>query len=133
MFCPSGAQFRDLDSGALHFERECKAERAGLYCGARIAPMQPVLSVAKPMDVIGPDRCDTTSVAEWLIDGARSAPEAGQVLAELCHRLLACGIPLWRVAVFVRTLHPDIPGRAFVWRSGEEVQVRAADFELFES
>jgi adenylate cyclase len=85
------------------------------------------------MDVISPDRCDTTSVAEWLIDGARSAPEAGEVLAELCHRLLACGIPLWRVAVFVRTLHPDIPGRAFVWRPGEEVQVRMADFELFES
>jgi adenylate cyclase len=85
------------------------------------------------MDVISPDRCDTTSVAEWLIDGARSAPEAGEVLAQLCHRLLACGIPLWRVAVFVRTLHPDIPGRAFVWRPGEEVQVRMADFELFES
>jgi adenylate cyclase len=85
------------------------------------------------MDVISPDRCDTTSVAEWLIDGARSAPEPPQVLAQCSERLLGCGIPLWRVAVFVRTLHPDIPGRAFVWRSGEEVQVRAADFELFES
>jgi len=85
------------------------------------------------MDVIDPDRCDTASVAEWLIDGARSAPEAGQVLAQACERLLGCGLPLWRVAVFVRTLHPDIPGRAFVWRSGEQVQVRAADFELFES
>ncbi len=85
------------------------------------------------MDVIDPDRCDTASVAEWLIDGARSAPEPHQVLAQACERLLGCGIPLWRVAVFVRTLHPDIPGRAFVWRSGEQVQVRAADFELFES
>jgi adenylate cyclase len=85
------------------------------------------------MDVVHPDRCDTTSVAEWLIDGARSAPEPHQVLAQCAERLLACGIPLWRVAVFVRTLHPDIPGRAFVWRLGEEVQVRTADFELFES
>jgi len=56
-----------------------------------------------------------------------------QVLAQSCERLLGCGIPLWRVAVFVRTLHPNIPGRAFVWRRGEEVQVRPADFELFES
>ena len=85
------------------------------------------------MDVISPDRCDTTSIAEWLIDGARSAPEPHQVLAQSCERLLGCGIPLWRVAVFVRTLHPNIPGRAFVWRRGEEVQVRPADFELFES
>ena len=85
------------------------------------------------MDVISPDRCDTASVVEWLIDGARSAPEPHQVLAQCGERLLGCGLPLWRAAVFVRTLHPDIPGRAFVWRSGEQVQVRAADFELFES
>src|SRR6266702_3922200 len=104
------------------------------YIAAPPSPRcSPVPSVAKPMDVISPDRCDTTSVAEWLIDGARSAPEPHQVLAQACERLLGCGIPLWRVAVFVRTLHPDIPGRAFVWRSGEQVQVRAADFELFES
>ena len=37
------------------------------------------------------------------------------------------------VAVFVRTLHPNIPGRAFVWRPGEAVQVRPANFGLFES
>jgi hypothetical protein len=85
------------------------------------------------MDVISPDRCDTMSVADWLIDGARSAPEPHQVLAQCAERLVGCGIPLWRVAVFVRTLHPNIPGRAFVWRTGKEVEVRMADFELFES
>jgi adenylate cyclase len=73
------------------------------------------------------------SVIDWLIDGARSALEPDQVLAEGCERLLHCGIPLWRVAVFVRTLHPNIPGRAFVWRQGEDVQVRPADFGLFET
>ena len=68
----------------------------------------------KAMDVLHPDRCDTTGVAEWLVDGARSAPEAGHVLAELCHRLLACGVPVWRAAVLVRTLHPDVVGRRFL-------------------
>ena len=85
------------------------------------------------MDAISPDRCDITSVVEWLVDGARSAPEPHQVLAEGSERLCRCGIPLWRVEVFVRTLHPNSPGRAFVWRPGEAVQVRPADFELFES
>src|SRR5437016_3588606 len=85
------------------------------------------------MDAISPDHCDTTSLAEWLVDGARSAPEPHQVLAQACGRLLDCGLPLWRVAVFVRTLHPNIPGRAFVWRPGEAVQVRPANFGLFES
>jgi adenylate cyclase len=70
------------------------------------------------------------AVAEWLIDGARSAPLPQQILAQLCDRLVACGIPLWRVAVFVRTLHPNVMGRRFAWRPGADVEVREAPFEL---
>lgn len=72
-------------------------------------------------------------VADWLIDGARSAPQPVQVLAQLSERLVACGIPLWRVAVFVRTLHPQVMGRRFIWRPGTEVEVSEAPFELLES
>jgi adenylate cyclase len=36
-------------------------------------------------------------------------------LQQLCHRLLDEGIPLHRVAVFVRTLHPNVAGRGFIW------------------
>ena len=57
-----------------------------------------------------------SEVVEWLADGARSAPESPDVLKKLCEDLVACGIPLWRVAVFVRTLHPDVFGRSFIWR-----------------
>lgn len=66
------------------------------------------------------------TVRGWLIDGARSAPRPQDVLAQMCDRLLACGIPLWRVAVFVRTLHPHLMGRRFLWRPGEAVQVGEA-------
>jgi adenylate cyclase len=45
----------------------------------------------------------------------------------------SCGIPLWRVAVFVRTLHPHIMGRRFIWRPGAEVEVREAPFDLLET
>jgi adenylate cyclase len=73
------------------------------------------------------------TVVDWLIDGARSAPQPQQVLAELCDRLVACGIPLWRVAVFVRTLHPNVMGRRFVWRPGAPVETSEAPFELLET
>ena len=73
------------------------------------------------------------AVVDWLIDGARSAPKPQQVLAELCDRLVACGIPLWRVAVFVRTLHPNVMGRRFIWRPGAEVETSEAPFELLET
>jgi adenylate cyclase len=66
------------------------------------------------------------AVTAWLIDGARSARRPQDVLAQLCDQLLACGIPLWRVAVFVRTPHPDLMGRRFMWRHGEDVQVSEA-------
>jgi adenylate cyclase len=77
-------------------------------------------------------RCDTRTIAAWLIDGARSAAQPAAVLAELCERLVACGIPLWRVAVFVQTLHPNVMGRRMIWRPGAEVEVSNAPFELLE-
>jgi len=56
-------------------------------------------------------------VLDWLIDGARSDAPSEEVLASLCQRLIACGMPLSRVAVFVTTLHPDVMGRRrFLWK-----------------
>jgi adenylate cyclase len=70
---------------------------------------------------------------QWLIDGARSAPSPPQMMAETCERLVAAGLPLSRVGVFVRTLHPDIVGRNFVWRLGGEVVVGSANYEMLAS
>ena len=73
------------------------------------------------------------AVIGGLVDGARSTMQAHQVLAELCDRLVGCGIPLWRVAVFVRTLHPQVMGRGVKWRLGAEVTITEASFEVFDS
>jgi len=73
------------------------------------------------------------AIADWLTDGARSAVQPQEILAQLCDQLVACGIPLWRVAVFVRTLHPQVMGRRFVWRPGTEVETSDAPFELLET
>jgi len=82
----------------------------------------------------GPMRdTDIRAIADWLIDGARSAPLPHDVLAQLCDRLVACGIPLWRVAVFVNTLHPQIIGRRFIWRPGADVEIAEGRFGLFDT
>jgi adenylate cyclase len=70
---------------------------------------------------------------DWLLDGARAAERPDQVLQKLCDDLSAGGMPLWRVGVFVRTLHPDILGRGFVWRPGQQVEVGTANFSILES
>ncbi len=72
-------------------------------------------------------------ITDWLIDGARSAPTPPQMMAEACERLVRAGLPLWRVGVFVRTLHPDIFGRNFIWRPGAEVEVGTVDFAILDS
>ena len=73
-----------------------------------------------------------TPVIDWLIDGARSAPLPQQVLTELCERLSACGLSLWRVMVFVRTLHPQVVGRRFVWHPQTGTVVTEAPFEVLD-
>jgi adenylate cyclase len=77
--------------------------------------------------------CDTSAIAAWLIDGARSAARPKDVLSELCERLLVCGIPLWRVAIFVRTLHPEVTGRRYLWRRGAEVEVGELPYERLDT
>src|SRR5258705_5450370 len=69
----------------------------------------------------------------WLIDGARTAMNPSLMVSETCERMVAAGLPLWRVGVFVRTLHPDIYGRNFVWKPGAEVEVGSVDFKILES
>jgi len=72
-------------------------------------------------------------VTDWLIDGARSAGSPSRMMAEVCERLVAAGLPLWRVGVFVRTLHPDIYGRSFIWRPGAEVEIGTVDFNIVDT
>jgi adenylate cyclase len=76
---------------------------------------------------------DLQKLSEWLIDGARSAAGSPQMMAEICERLVGAGLPLWRVGVFVRTLHPDILGLNFIWRPGAEVVTGSADHSFVDS
>lgn len=69
-------------------------------------------------------------IIDWLVDGARSAANPARMMAETCERLVAAGMPLWRVGVFIRTLHPDIYGRNFIWKPGAEVEIGTVDFGI---
>ena len=72
-------------------------------------------------------------LTDWLIDGARSAASPALMMAEACQRLLDAGLPLWRVGVFVRTLHPDVFGLNFIWRPGAEVVVNSVDHDILDT
>jgi adenylate cyclase len=75
---------------------------------------------------------DAADTLAWLANGARSAVTSEAVLSELCERLTAIGVPLTRVAVFVRTLNPNNIGRRFIWRRDRgAIEILDGDFDLF--
>jgi adenylate cyclase len=76
---------------------------------------------------------DIRRVLDWLAGGALSGEQSQDVLAELCERLVGCGVPLWRVAVFVTTLHPDVMGRRFLWQAESGVTTSDALHDLTET
>src|SRR3954464_8619762 len=73
------------------------------------------------------------TLTDWLIDGARAEPTPRKRMAQACERIVAAGLPLWRVGIFIRTLHPDIFGRRFIWKPGTEVEMATADFSFQDS
>ncbi len=74
---------------------------------------------------------DTSSVREWLDAGAQPAQRPQDVLQHLCRRLVDLGMPLYRVAVFVRTLHPNVAGRGFIWHEAQDaVEIVTAEIGI---
>ncbi|HJZ19997.1 MAG TPA: adenylate/guanylate cyclase domain-containing protein, partial [Bradyrhizobium sp.] len=76
---------------------------------------------------------DLQELTGWLIDGARSSSDTSQRFARICERLTEAGLPLWRVGIFVRTLHPDILGVNFIWRPGTEVVFGSVGHDMLDS
>lgn len=77
---------------------------------------------------------DVQSVLDWLDSGAPPARLPNEVLLHLCRRLVERGVSLYRVAVFVRTLHPNVAGRAFYWRADTDaVEVDEAEHAFLDT
>jgi adenylate cyclase len=73
------------------------------------------------------------AITDWLDAGAPPAQTPQEVLLRLCHRLRDAGMPLYRVAVFVRTLHPNVAGRGFIWNEARDaVEVTTAPIGIQE-
>jgi adenylate cyclase len=62
-------------------------------------------------------------VIEWLIgDECHELDDAG-LIAGLGRRLRAAGLPIDRLTLHLRTLHPEILGRTVAWSPGEAVEI----------
>jgi adenylate cyclase len=59
-------------------------------------------------------------IAAWLAAHGGLRADLGALLAGLCEKLVAAGMPLMRVSAGVPTLHPQVLGRQFIWRRGQD-------------
>lgn len=73
------------------------------------------------------------SLVAWLVNGVPGASRSSDVLEGVAGRLRDAGIPLERAEAFVRTLHPHIVGRSFVWATGTPVEVRENTYAYLHS
>jgi adenylate cyclase len=71
-------------------------------------------------------------LARWFVTEAYKIVDTGQLVAAAGEQLVKAGIPLYRLAYFQLTLHPELDGHAYYWRRGQAVEVRSAPAGLRE-
>jgi len=64
---------------------------------------------------------DVQPVIDWLIDEGRLLPSLNDLAANLAQRVMDAGLPLWRVRISIRTLHPLITAKSAAWEREEGV------------
>ena len=78
------------------------------------------------------DRQKLDDLFWWMLDGARPSADAREIVAGICERLVAAGVPVERFALFIYTLHPNLQGRRIRWLAGEGVDMSDADMKAFD-
>lgn len=74
-----------------------------------------------------------TPTGAWLVQGAPGARSPQETMDGACRRLRDEGVPIDRAEAFVRTLHPNVPGRSFVWHSDRPVEIIEHTYAFLQS
>lgn len=69
-------------------------------------------------------------LARWFVTEAYRITDTAALIAATGQQIIDAGIPLWRLAYFQFTLHPEIAGKAYTWRRGGEAEVGEAPHGL---
>ena len=62
-------------------------------------------------------------LARWFVTEAYRISDTAELVAAAGQQLVDAGIPLYRLAYFQLTLHPELAGKAYLWRRGKGVEV----------
>jgi adenylate cyclase len=73
-----------------------------------------------------PNRVYSDPLARWFVTEAYRITDTAKLIAAAGEQLVANGIPLYRLAYFQLTLHPEFLGKGYTWRRGRGVEVTDA-------
>jgi adenylate cyclase len=73
------------------------------------------------------------SPVDWLLRVGRLADSADELLGGLCELLIGRGLPLERVGIHGRVLHPQVSGIRFLWRRGIGSEETRYGYDVIES
>ena len=62
-------------------------------------------------------------MARWFVTEAYRIVDTAELVAAAGEQRVLAGIPLYRLAYFQLTLHPEFAGKGYVWRRGKGVEV----------
>jgi adenylate cyclase len=62
-------------------------------------------------------------VARWFVTEAYRITDTAELVAAAGEQLVLSGIPLYRLAYFQLTLHPEVAGKGYYWRRGQGVEI----------
>lgn len=68
---------------------------------------------------------------DWLVRKAPHATTAEELVQGFSRALIDAGLPLWRLRVLIRTLHPQLLADVYSWQSDtDEIEVRHPSYEV---
>ena len=81
----------------------------------------------QPLAALAGSACQ---VFDWIENFGRYTESIASFVTEVCNRFVVCDMPLDRVSIVMRTLHPQISVSGYMWRNGaEELSVFTADHQ----
>jgi adenylate cyclase len=71
-------------------------------------------------------------LARWFVTEAVRITDTAELITRSGEQLVAAGIPLYRLAYFQRTPHPEFMGKGYFWRRGRVIEVQEAPHSLLQ-
>lgn len=88
--------------------------------------------------VLEPTRDSTPSslniFSDWLLSDAWNTASARELVMQLSHCLFSCGVPVLRLQLLIRTLHPELFATGYTWwRDTDAVEIFTAPHDVLET